>query len=357
MKRRIVVNIIFALLFVVTPQKAFCDYVLGCLVGKYLKVYNMSEQGDISFDYEVYVAGNPDTLEFAPDGHWGLIGSHTTSYIHTQRTIVLEVEKNRTIRYAGYVPNELGRPIAISSDSRYGVYNGALHTLKHSSNGFEILSTTNPYLVSRVAFSSYSGNILGWRMREVEEYTMLEDGRTTSTGVMRDISPAQGNNDLGISPDGRTCILVDPTNYSITVLKIHEGGGLSLAQQFNSVLFNPWQVDFTPDSKYAIITSLHSRDPNILSFRIDYDSILTEVGSSHLPGCPGGRLTVTPDGKYAVTMELVSGYTYFYVVRIHEDGTLEYLPDKNFVDVGLLADMDFLPPYKTAADDVWMQYR
>ena len=363
MKRRIVVNIIFALLFVVTPQKAFCDYVLGCLVGKYLKVYNMSEQGDISFDYEVYVAGNPDTLEFAPDGHWGLIGSHTTSYIHTQRTIVLEVEKNRTIRYAGYVHNELGKLISITPDSRYGVYGGLLKTIRYLGNGnFNNIAppaSEELYVAMYDSdFSSYNHNLIAMKsLKTVAEYTLLEDGRTTSTGVVMDISPAQGNHDLEITPDGRTCIIVDPTDYSITVLRIYKGGGISISQQFNSILFNPRQVDFTPDSKYAIITSLHSRDPNILSYRISWDSKLTEAGREHLPGFPGERMAVTPDGKFAVTREVISGVSYFYVVRINEDGTLEYLPQKDFEEVGHVAGMDFLPPYKTSADEVWTEYK
>ena len=65
---------------------------------------------------------------------------------------------------------------------------------------------------------------------------------------------------------------------------------------------------------------------------------------------------MTPDGKYAVTRTLMGGASIFFVVRIHEDGKLEYLPNNDYNCSGQVSDIAFIPPQKSEADSSWNRY-
>jgi len=69
---------------------------------------------------------------------------------------------------------------------------------------------------------------------------------------------------------------------------------------------------------------------------------------------------VSPDFKLAVAGERVleSGVhkSYFYVFRIHENGMIEYLPDKDYVCLGHFTDIAFVPPQVTDAEPAWDSY-
>ena len=335
-----------SLFFLYLPTFLFSDNVMMCTFGQnpVARVYKLSDEGDISFDYDLTVGGNPRSLCFAPNGKWGMIGSHTTYYPPTQVTIVLGVDENRDISVLGTAHNENAELIAISPDSRYGVYGCNLKTLRFDNDTtFTVIPTENPLLCVQAVFSKVTNNILVQRPNFIEEYTLLPDGSTTDTGFTLDISPSTGNGDLNISLDGRTLIALSGQTYRVTSLRINEEGGCSIAHQFNPGSYNPGEVDFTPDSKYAVISFVWSSD-NLKIYRIEEDSKLTETDSIELPSYPGEDMAITPDGKYVVTRALINQYSYFYVVRIKEDGKLEYLPEKDYVCTGHVSAIAFVPP-------------
>jgi hypothetical protein len=142
-------------------------------------------------------------------------------------------------------------------------------------------------------------------------------------------------------------------------MRIHESGGLSIVQQFANASLNAYVVDFTPDSQYAIISFMaeSSYNPNLWCYRIEADSRLTEVDGINLPEDPGEAMAVTPDGKYAITRGIISGQSLFYVVRIHENGTLEYLPQNDYVCGGYVSAIAFVPPRKSEAKPSWNMYQ
>ncbi len=361
--RNVLMTICIAwLLFTGQPGVLFADYVMMCTFfqNPVAKVYKVSDEGNITLNYPLEVGGNPRSLRFAPNGRWGLIGSHTTYYPPTQNTIILGVDENRQISVLGTAHCEHEWLVAISPDSHYGVYGNDLKTLCFCQGSYTVIPTNNPDLAGFHAdFSPLSGCLIArhsWQ--KVAEYTLLPDGRTTSTGLIMDISPSSGNSDLEVSPDGRTCIVLSAGTTGITVLQVHQQGGFSLVQQFNPPSLNPQEVDFTPDSRFAIVSFGDTRTSaaDMRSYSIGADSHLTEVDSIMLPGSPGEDMAVTPDGKFAITRELKWGYSFFYVVRIYEDGTLEYLPDKDYVCTGDVSAIAFVPPYKTAAGKSWTRY-
>ncbi len=327
------------------------------------KVFKVSNEGDIIFDYNLQLneIHEPMKIVFAPNGKWGLVGYDSGSSPETQLATILTIDNNFKISVLANIHNEYRFLVAISSDSKYGVYGQHLQTLRYyPDNTYEVIPTENVKLAGFYAgFSSFSGNLIansGYPGGKVSEFTLLPDGRTTSTGVMVDISPSTGYQGLKVSPDGKTCIVLSIAEYNITSLKVSESGGFSIAQQFHSQSSNPFDIGFTPDSKYALISFLDDEDGNIRSYQINEDSTLTLVDAIVLPYYPGEDMAVTPDGKFSITRGLINDKSYFDVVRIHEDGTLEYLPDKNYVCTGHVSDMEFVPPQRTAAGASWIMY-
>ena len=356
------------LLCIMVSSMASADYIMMCTFfgGPTAKVFNISDDGDITFSYSIDVTqgGEPLALELAPNGRWGLVGCNTTYYPLTQITTVLGIDSNRHIFVSGTVYNDNQYLVAISPDSKYGVYGYDLQTLKMNLDGsYEVIpSPYDELLATNADFSILNGNLYCHDpVRDhtpyqyfVNEYQINCDGIPASTGESVEITPSRAA-DLEISPDGRTCIAVGVPEYEISVLRIHEQGGLSLTQQFETSSADPRVVDFTPDSRYAIISFIWW-NLNMRSFRIENHSQLTEVSAITLPYDAGEDMAVTPDGKFAITRALVSYGSLFYVVRIHDDGTLEHLPDKDYVCSGHVSDMAFVPPRITAAEGVWNMY-
>ena len=357
-----IILLIWLSLLMGQPYLCFCDYIMMCTFfgSPVAKVFKMTEDGDISTSCSIEIGGNPESLVFSPDGHWGLAGSHTTDYPPTQKTLVIGANKDREIFSLGYVHCETESLVAISPDSRYGVYGADLRSVRVYRNGtFQEIPTNNPILTAgyHAGFSSLSNKILGQSYMKINEFTLLDDGRTTATGFSLDISPSSGGEDLEISPDGKTAIVLGggtPGSYSVNILQIHPKGGFSLAQKFNSSSYNPEEVDFTPDSKYAIVTFACS-GKTIINYSIDADSKLTEVGSAQTPFYLG-YLSVTPDGKYAVTLTNEGGKSILIVVRIYPDGSLEYLPEKNYPLTSIVSALDFLPPYQPYPENSFVLY-
>ena len=158
-----------------------------------------------------------------------------------------------------------------------------------------------------------------------------------------DIAPSSGLQDIDISPDGKTCIILSGPSYQITVLRLHEKGGFSMIQQFDTDSLNCSQVVFSPDSKYAVVSFRNSGKPSLRCYSIDEASRLTEVCVLYLDDYPGEDLAITPDGQYVVTRFQKLGNVTYNVIRLHEDGTLEYLPEKDYTEAGSCAAIAFLP--------------
>ena len=355
------------LLLLGQPSPLFSDYTMMCTFfsNPEARVFKVSDEGAITFDYNINVGGYPTSLEFSPNGRWGLISGDTTEG-HPERQIatILKVDEDRTISVLGYVYNEHENLVAISPDSEYGVYGRDLKTLRfHSDNTYEVIPEENdPLVCPDVAFSKLSGNMMGlngWIYGEMCEFSLLPDGRAAPTGFSVDINPSRGNRGLKVSPDGRTCIVISSADYRITSLRINELGGFSIAQQFNSVSANAKDIGFTPDSRYVFISFIDPEDGNIRSYAINPDSTLTLVQALSLGNDCGEDMAVTPDGKFAITRHLMlssGARSFFNVVRINNDGTMEYLPENDYNCLGFVSDIEFVPPIITSSRDLWMNY-
>jgi len=357
-----IIYIIIFCLALILVQPAFSDYILMCtfFTNPVAKIFKLSDEGDISFLYSLEVGGNPESLVFSPNGHWGLIGSNTTSYPPTQKTIILGATQEREIYYLGYAHCENQNFVTISPNSKYGLFGWNLQTIIFNlkDNSFNVIPTNNPPLSLCASFSSLNNRILAIKYNKtVEEFVMLDDKTTTSTGFTVDISPSKGRW-IYITPDGKTGIVLNPDKYQITTLRMHPEGGFHIVQQFDTKSGNPDQLEITDDGKFAIIV-YYSNDvgKGMKSFSIGDDSCLTEVDGIDTPEGAGEDMAVTPDGKFAVTRTLnANGTSTFNVVRIYPDGKLQYLPEKDFTTTGHVSAMDFLPPYQPYPENSFVLY-
>ena len=355
---------IVVLCIMISATSVCADYIMMCTYfdNPVARVYRVGDDGSIMFQNYLTVGGNPESLRFSPNGKWGLIGSNTTTYPPTQKTIVLNVDRNREISVAGSVFNDVGELVAISPDSRWGVHGADLKTIRRYSNGtFTAIPCENPiYAANAFAdFSSLNGYIYcKGATRVINEHYIGPDGVVRPTGDSVNISPSSAALGIRISPDGKTGVILSISEFHLTSLRIMKEGGMSLVQQFNVSDGYPYVVKFTPDSKYAIVTFMGaSFGPDLRCFRINSDSTLSEVGSVILPDNPSGNMDITSDGKYIVTVELPSPYiSRYYVVCLHDDGTLEYLPDKTFEAPGHCSSIAFVPPQVTDAEPAWSMY-
>jgi hypothetical protein len=324
------------------------------------KVFHVNDNGAITYQYSVSVPFDRLSVVFATNGKWGLMGGNTSSiYPEWKVTTILGVDENRNITCLGSVHNEYEELVAISPDSQYGVYGANLGTIHFNNynNTFTVINNINPPVTNFcTSFSSLNDKlIVEDGINKVIEYEISDNGNTVATSNTLDISPAiaMGGPDNETSPDGKTCILLNNSNMCITVLSIHKEGGFSLVQQFGKQSLNPRVVRFTPDSKYAIISFFG----HVRSYIIGDDFHLTEVSSIDLGLYAGGVMDITPDGKFFVTQEQFNGYLIFYIFKIHDDGTLEYLPQNDYICGGFVSAIAFVPPYKTAADPSWNMYQ
>jgi len=347
------------------------DYVMMCTYfdNPVARVYRVGDDGAISFDKCLTVGGYPLALRFSPNGKWGMVGGDTTwNHPERQITVMLNVDRNREISVAGSVFNNKQNLIAISPDSRWGVHGWDLKSIRRYSNGtFTAIPCENP-VYARNAFADFSSlngylycateqKIDDQRVFFINEFLIDIDGIVKPTGDSVNISPSSAALGIRISPDGKTAVVLSVMEFDLTTLRIHEDGGMSLVQQFNVIEGFPYVVKFTPDSKYAIVTFMGAfPGPAIRCFRINSDSTLSEVGSVIFPGSPSEDMDISPDGKYIISRELKMSNSYFYVVRLHEDGQLEYLPENNFFQSGAVSDIAFVPPQVTDVEPAWDMY-
>jgi len=57
-----------------------------------------------------------------------------------------------------------------------------------------------------------------------------------------------------------------------------------------------------------------------------------------------------------VTLTNEGGKSILIVVRIYPDGSLEYLPEKNYPLTSIVSALDFLPPYQPYPENSFVLY-
>jgi len=326
---------------------------------KEYRTFQVSNQGEITYNSKQQLPLEPFRITIAPNGKWGLIGCRTTPDPAMQYSVLLKIDDKSNISIWEYLYNmyQIGKPylVAISSDSKIGAYGIRMNTVKIINNDiYSIQYNNNP--VDRYGFLSSEKMIAQTDWHIFSEFTVSTDGVTTPTGITIDISPSAGNTGMRVSPDGSTVIVISGVGADVTVIRVNGDGDYSVVQQFGRY-DQPSAVHFSQNSSLVAIRYEYY----ISIYSVSYDSRLTEISRAYIPwGIPTGRMAVSHDFKLAVAGYRVlegSVYkSYFYVFRIHENGMIEYLPDKDYVCLGLYGDIAFIPPQVTDAEPAWNNY-
>jgi hypothetical protein len=184
--------------------------------------------------------------------------------------------------------------------------------------------------------------------KTLDVYRITPVGHLEAEGPAASYYPAQGNQHMGISPDGRTCVVLSTNHPAITVFRINADATINKVQDFSpSYYAAPWIADFTPDSRYALII-YPGGSPwpyHLESYRINGDGSLTRVdalGDMEL----AQSLSISPDGNFALVSHhyYSDGQQTLSPIRIHHDGTLTRLIDKDLIMMGHFIHSRFIPP-------------
>ena len=208
----------------------------------------------------------------------------------------------------------------------------------------------NGLVFKKPIYDKYNKKLHGVRYLEVKN-----DGTFTTNSKWLEITGGY-NQDFCVSPDGKWSVVIGNDDPEMSVVGINRDGSLYLVEQWDFPgcdACNPEKVRYTPDGKHLIM--LNGGYHFIISFSVNQETgKLAQV--DYLEGpvpVPTGMIhnfTITPDSKYLVTACLYpsggSGEQTLDVMRLHEDGRIEWLTDKRFTINGYPSDMEFVPPWQ-----------
>jgi hypothetical protein len=346
-------------LVLLAPKAEACDdYTAAATVFErfYAQLIGLDRQGNIC-RRERLPAGFQFTTLLCPrnDGRLITIDGETTPYISvyslsSSRDFVKTQELNI---YEVYM--------AFSPDGRYAVgesfeLNNRLLLFKVSDSRLHLIQAIN--LGGRFSRVAHYSRVCGRFIRENHTDTTLELYRITPDGSLVPEGPAisyyhaLGNMGMAMSPDGRTCIILSIPPPVISVFRIHDDGTITKVQAFSSPDAGAieWAA-FTPDSRYAIIwyTGGLPRPHEVESYRVERDGSLTKVDGLGDILWSSGSIAITPDGNFLLLAHNYTAYGIRYIlsaIRIHHDGTLTRLTEKDLVvydDNGFFYSQ-FIPP-------------
>ena len=210
--------------------------------------------------------------------------------------------------------------------------------------------------------------------KKVNSKSVIQTVKINADGSFGQLNPSLTpgtyyNGDFEVTRDGRWAAAITQISGEFCMIRIAPDGSLSLV---NPPFIESWDPEpetssftfltSTPDSRRLLIFSEAAHV--LISYDINpVTGQLWRVGEIER-GAPGWTMSgmrapaVTPDSRFAVFVShnpSTSGHMLIHVVRIHEDGRLEYLPGKT-VDVDFhICNLGFAPIFYNAARD-WMLY-
>ncbi len=191
--------------------------------------------------------------------------------------------------------------------------------------------------------------------RTLDVYRITPDEHLVAEGPAISYLEYSDGARMAMAPDGRTCFVLGGWAYEISVFRIHENGAIDYVETINSP--EAWNIrlpGFTPDSRFAIFIFVGAGPEYVQSYRIESNGRLTKVdalGNMQL----AQSISITPDGNFALVSHhyYSNGQQTLSAIRIHHDGTLTWLNDKDLVMMGQFYYSRFIPPQVVGAYGVW----
>ncbi len=358
---------ILCLVLLAAKAHACDDYTAAATVFErfYAQLIGLDRQGNICRKQRLPTGGHGfDELDPTHDGRLLVIDAGTTPYIsvysvNTSGAFKKTQELNIHEIYLTFSPdNRYALSASYEVDNKlllYKVSDSRLHLM-------ETIDLARKYTLG-MEYSRACGRFVrgNWGDKTLDLYSITADGRLVAEGPAVSYYPARGNVGMAMSPDGRTCLILSIGPPVISVFRIHDDATITKVQAFSSqdAAAVEWAA-FTPDSRYALIWYVGSlgRPQNLESYRVERDGSLTKVDGLGDILDSSGSIAVTPDGNFLLLAHNYTAFGIRYIlsaIRIHHDGTLTRLTDKDLVvydDNGFFYS-HFIPPQVLGAYGVW----
>jgi hypothetical protein len=353
------------------PTAAFSSGSDYMLVGSFFsydhaKVFDMDGEGNISVrDEEIYMGNTSWKVTCSPNGKVFTISASGDQYNQ-----VCWVNESHKV--------EIGDTMGPSYDVFHSDFPYLYHQILGGYESYVIdydakqmlptgFSLIAPVGGSRqIGFSQYMSGIVWTRsVDSLGSFTVNDDGSfTTNTNILW-LDEGQYNN-LSISPNAKQAAIYGKVFPNLKIVNIQQDGSMFVLQTNDQDIYvDVAEIAYSPNGKFLIAIAIGTLyKPQIVSYSVDQDTgeitladmILGSVTKWNNPN----EITVSPDSKYVLVTSIGLGsVNYIQVVRLHEDGSLEWLPEKTFYSPHYFSDLKFLPlpvPPPLSADDNWTSY-
>ena len=186
-----------------------------------------------------------------------------------------------------------------------------------------------------------------------------EDGEFTTHTTRIDLGGSRfaAIRSLDVSPNGRFIAVLVRGSEVMHVMEIGRDGEMQLLYSFdnkNAGAINGTYIKYSPDGAHLILTCTGNTNGSIFTFIVDPITGIHSRGQIYAwPDVPYFNycfdLTFTPDGKYMIITDGISNKLYYYLFSINHEGTLTCLKDKlifHYPPNAWPSRMDFVPPWR-----------
>ena len=366
--------------FLCPANLSAADYLLfaGVLSGK-TEILEMDNEGNLQFRESHEAGGNGGHLVASPDGRFVAATS-----MYAPRISLFEVGPGGSTATPLYLNNHI--PVDDFSHSNYAAFNVERSMLYVGSDVLTRVSISETEKMAETVgeFSdtikrfrhlaySPSANVLlatartGDRRPVIYSLRILEDG--SFGGLVQALKLDDDVNDniesFAVSPDGRWAVAGGTYHPALQLIRILPDGTLRVTHQLNLPTgegYGNGAMAFTPDSRRLLLAG--GGRASIKLFKVDEASEQLIVQHTLFIGengpAYGGQrgIAITPDGRYVALCDQY-GYTnqdIIWLVRIHENGFMEYLPGKDFVISPRIEDLAFVGYSRASTGEAWTIY-
>jgi 6-phosphogluconolactonase (cycloisomerase 2 family) len=203
----------------------------------------------------------------------------------------------------------------------------------------------------RILFSPTCNGILYYNSEDHVKVIGLDSmGQFTSIIGDLDLSPDLLAAGFAISPRGDHATVTGFSQNELNTIRVETSGSLRLLEILDlpdGEMRSPSCLRYTPDGRHILATVDGSY--KLVCFRIDPDTGKLTLAGHLNPGWLGWpqAMAITPDSRYVVVSnQEIPGWDTpltLHVVRIHKDGNLEWLEERDVLVNGSPRDMEFVP--------------
>lgn len=341
------------------------------------RVYHMDSEGNLTeFNDELDIGYDTFSISVSPDGRLVIFSAWarprmTLFFLSRDGSFSLPLRLDNHLNYASY-----RNPIQFHPTEQL-FYVGYAPVSSYNYSTYDSTAVPTGYaadmgiVTDAIGYSRYATSLVFMPLFYAEELQMayLQTIKANFCGEFGDQATSctllgYDTYDLAVSPNGRWAAV--PV-YGLKLVRIEPDGAAVLVQDMRFPLWEiggigRW-VKFTPDGRHLLMLSDTGEKSLMLLELNESTGRLAEYSwiNHYAPGwllTGPHALALTPDGRFAVfaswdRQDLTRNF--IHVVRIHDDGTLEYLNGKE-VNVNYIINTIGIAPFPQSGTQCWTYY-